>query len=463
MSEFYNLERAAEVLQLSPGEVNSLREQGKIRGFRDGSNWKFNREDVENYAFSKAKEKKANPFGLENDLLNENKDDFLTSENEQELPIMTAGSSTFEEFVGSFAELNINQENPPQPVMTDTNFNDDEDGLTLVSDEQTDDLMLDDGIIPLAGESERPADVLDLTEEKPKSDSGIHLAGDSAISLLDGSSGSGIDLTKSDSGNRIFDDDDMVIGGSGSGSGINLAGESGISLLDAAADSGFSLGEEAGGSDAILRLSPDDDIISLTDDEVDPDTATEFSTEGDFQLQADDDLFTTDDSESSSQVIAVEGDFANEIDIFSSIADEPSKPSVSLDKTASTATADSSSSDGDLFGTEDVSFGFGGGSGGGIDLTKGNSGATFEFSGGVDNNAPAGLDDSLSGVAVAPMATPGVQSPQFTSLSIAGLSLMTLFLVVGGTLMFELIRCMWSWSEPFTINSTILSLFGLGK
>ncbi|MDR1492492.1 MAG: helix-turn-helix domain-containing protein [Planctomycetaceae bacterium] len=454
MSEFYNLERAAEVLQLSPGEINSLREQGKLRGFKDGSSWKFNREDVENYAFSKAKEKKSSPFGLEleNDLLNKNEEDFLTSENEQEFPTIMAGSSTFEKYADDLINLNINHKNSTQAVTPDANFNneDEEDGLVLV-EEKNDDLILDDGIIPLAEESKKSADILELTEETSKPDSGIHLSGDSAISLLGGSSDSGVDLINSDVEHRIFDDDDVVIGGSGSGSGINLAGESGISLLDAAADSGFSLGEEAGGSDAILRLSPNDDIISLTDDEVDPDTATEFSAEGDFQLQADDDLFTTDDSESSSQVIPVEGDFADEIDIFSSVAAESSKPS------SATSTRDdpfASSMDSSDLGGNDPLGGFG-------DNTASPFG--FDAGSGIDNPAvPSGLDDSFSG-AVASTATPGIQSPQFTGLSIAGLSLMALFLIVGGTLMFELIRCMWSWSEPFTINSTILSLFGLGK
>jgi hypothetical protein len=453
MSEFYNLEKAADVLQLSPGEVNSLREQGKIRGFKDGSSWKFNREDIENYAFSKAKEKKANPFGVENDLLNENEDDFLTSENEPELPAMMAGSSTFEEFADSLVGWN---ENMPQAVMPDTNFgNEEDDGLTLV-EEKTDDLTLeDDGIIPLAGELEKPKNILEPAKDKP--DSGIHLSGDSAISLLGGNSGSGIDLAKSDSDHRIFDDDDVVIGGSGSGSGINLAGESGISLLDAAVDSGFALGEEAGGSDAILRLSPDDDIISLTDDDMDSDTAAELlSAEGDFQLQADDDLFTTDDSESSSQVIAVEGDFANEIDIFASVSDEPSKPAVSLNKPASAAT---SSAMDDLFiSTADPA------SLGGNPLTDfgGNgSDGSFDVGGFSPTESVGGFGGSSEDVA--PMVTPGIQSPKFTGLSILGLSLMTLFLIFGGTLMFELLRCMWSWSEPFTINSTILSLFGFGK
>ena len=45
--EYYTLERAAEVLKISTGEVNRMREQSQLRAFRDGSNWKFRKEDVE--------------------------------------------------------------------------------------------------------------------------------------------------------------------------------------------------------------------------------------------------------------------------------------------------------------------------------------------------------------------------------------------------------------------------------
>ena len=48
-AEYYNLEKVAEVLSVSTAEVNRLREQSKLRGFRDGANWKFLIEDVHTY------------------------------------------------------------------------------------------------------------------------------------------------------------------------------------------------------------------------------------------------------------------------------------------------------------------------------------------------------------------------------------------------------------------------------
>ena len=48
-AEYYNLEKVAEVLSVPTAEVNRLREQNKLRGFRDGSNWKFLKEEVHTY------------------------------------------------------------------------------------------------------------------------------------------------------------------------------------------------------------------------------------------------------------------------------------------------------------------------------------------------------------------------------------------------------------------------------
>ena len=49
VAEYYNLEKVAEVLSVSAAEVNRLREQGKLRGLRDGNTWKFFKEEVHTY------------------------------------------------------------------------------------------------------------------------------------------------------------------------------------------------------------------------------------------------------------------------------------------------------------------------------------------------------------------------------------------------------------------------------
>ena len=47
---FHNLEEAAKLLNISPDKLGAMRENGEIRGFRDGSTWKFKTSEVEQLA-----------------------------------------------------------------------------------------------------------------------------------------------------------------------------------------------------------------------------------------------------------------------------------------------------------------------------------------------------------------------------------------------------------------------------
>ncbi|MEO2049677.1 MAG: helix-turn-helix domain-containing protein, partial [Pirellulales bacterium] len=46
-TKFIQLEEAAEILGISPEKLLQMREQNEIRGFRDGSNWKFKAEELD--------------------------------------------------------------------------------------------------------------------------------------------------------------------------------------------------------------------------------------------------------------------------------------------------------------------------------------------------------------------------------------------------------------------------------
>ncbi|MCL2622782.1 MAG: helix-turn-helix domain-containing protein [Planctomycetaceae bacterium] len=445
MSDYYDLEKTAEILKLTPAEVNRLREKGEIQGFRDGSNWKFKRDVIDNYYVTLTQKKKSAPF-VPFDLTGEGEEeDLLSSEDELELPTMMADSASFAQFGEGFLSLSDGQTGGVNAA-SDANL---DDGLLLVDDKKHDALALSDGaskpqeqkieIFAIQGEN-------DISGMNAGSGSGLNLGSDSGISII-GGSGSGIDLAGSD---RIFDDDDVVIGGSSSG--LNLGGDSGISLLDAAAESGFSLGAAAGGSDAILELAPEDDILALIDGDVDPDTATVLGAEDDFQLQADDDLFLTDDSESSSQVIAIEGDLANEISDFA-FTDEFSEVSVAPagdDDLLFASEADTGITFTEVAPDAENLFG-------GFDPTANQGG--FADADDISGGFGAGTVDPAA--ATVPTAVTGSHPiPKFTGLSVTVLAVLILVMTVGGSLMFELVRCIWSWSEPFTINSSILGLFG---
>ena len=450
MSDYYSLEKAAEILKLTPAEVNRLREKGEIQGYKDGSNWKFKPEVIDNYYITLTQKKSGpvSPFSSPGD-----DEDLLSSEDEQELPTMMADSASFAQFGDGLMSLNESHADNVGAA-TDANL---DDGLALINDENLDDLVLSDS--PLQPQVTKPDEKIEIFAIQGEngspgvsadSGSGLNLGDDSGISLV-GSSGSGVDLAGSD---KIFDDDDVVIGGSSSG--LNLGGDSGISLLDAAAESDFSLGAAAGGSDAILELAPEDDILALIDEEVDPDTATVLGTEDDFQLQADDDIFMTDDSESSSQVIAIEGDLASDLDNFN-FTDDLGEATVASDAGGDDllfSSDDSPAVTGDIF-TE---------TGSGIDSAFGGFDASSDFGdmGGLGSADAVGFGTETAAAAVTPSAvvTPGSNEPKFTGLSVTALFIMVLIMAVGGSLMFELIRSIWSWSEPFTINSSILGLFG---
>ena len=74
---YYNLQKAADTLGLSSGDVNRLREQGKLRAFRDGADWKFRKEDVDKYLANMIKERSgANAESAAPDAPQVSSDDF---------------------------------------------------------------------------------------------------------------------------------------------------------------------------------------------------------------------------------------------------------------------------------------------------------------------------------------------------------------------------------------------------
>ncbi|MCA9223184.1 MAG: helix-turn-helix domain-containing protein [Pirellulaceae bacterium] len=122
--------------------------------------------------------------------------------------------------------------------------------------------------------------------------------------------GSGIMALGDDDELSLSDDDDLVLGGSGTGSDVSLSAvDSGINLT-APVDSGLSLEDDepldlGGSSISSLELPEDDDIIALDSEEVGPDETTQLKQDEEFLLSPSDEM-TGDESDSGSQVIALE-------------------------------------------------------------------------------------------------------------------------------------------------------------
>ncbi len=162
--QFYNTQKAAEVLGVKPADVNHLREQNKLHGYRDGADWKFKADDVQNYLAEQIKSKHAPASGDE--------DEELVLGGTQ---VPASGGSDLElsDFALAGSDINLGSETTQPGSGSDLELD-----LTLDQD-----VTLEDSDIALA------------SEEKAEG---------------------GSDLDVSDS---VLDSEDLVLGGSGAGSG----------------------------------------------------------------------------------------------------------------------------------------------------------------------------------------------------------------------------------------------------
>ena len=280
--QFYNLQKTAEVLGIASADVNQLREQRKLHGYRSGSDWKFKVEDVESLLAERIKEKGAAARETPDDEREDAdalEDNIRLDESDPDASGTAIGQSG-DSVDASESDIQLaDSEVAPDAAPSDSEVQDADDDsefdLDLTIDE---DIVMEDSQFSLAGE-----------------ESGTDRA----------SSASEVDLA---SEGEVLDDDDLVLGGgsdSGSGSDITIAGDSGISLVDPN-DSGLSLEEpvELSGDSEALELD-EDDMLTLSD--------------GTDDLPGDDDFLLTpmedagdEGDESGSQVIALDTEEGDE-------------------------------------------------------------------------------------------------------------------------------------------------------
>ncbi|MDR0336919.1 MAG: helix-turn-helix domain-containing protein [Planctomycetaceae bacterium] len=384
-SEYYSLEKAAEVLALPTAEVNRLREKNQLRAFRDGSSWKFRKVDVDNYLAESIKNRgKTEKSASESDF------DLLSMDDEEESPTLLADLPSFDSLMEdglSFGDEMIDAAPAAQSTSKITlgkNVSDQDSDLSLADD----DLMLSSDDLVLSEDSDILPDSIRSSVSEP--------------------SASDIDLAA---------DNDLVLDGSGSSGQLDLAGDSGLSLLDVA-DNIDLQPVEKGGSDVQLELDDDDDILSLVDDQlmVEKTSTIAIPIEDDFQLTPDAGFISADDSESASQVIALDEDnmfatpggssgFGTEMPFAPAtpIAEESSQPGIGLDAAPFAA-------------------------------------------GPTDFNVRS------------PEIVPHTTEITYTVGHIVWIVLATIFLIFPGMMIMDLIIHIWSWGEPFVINSSIMDL-----
>ncbi len=366
--KYLNTSQAAEKLGVSEDAVAKMRENRELHGYRDGANWKFKVEDIEKLASKPAATDE--PAAPEDDT-----GDVLLSE--VELGQSDAGASGTVIGMGAPG------------------------GASAGSD------LHKAGGKPAAAQSEDVDSKVSQFED-------LDLTLDEDLTLEDSAIGTGDDAKGSQSGVDL-DDDDMVLGGSGSGSDITLGGDSGISLVDPA-DSGLSLEEplDLGSGEESLELGEDDMVV--LDDESQPEAGMGSRTDDDFLLTPLEDE-SDEDSESGSQVIALDTE-----------GDESATMVASTSNASMAAMLDEDLSAGGGMGIEDAGMG-----------------------------APLGAQpgDLAAG---APLMQPAAALPEapWSVWSVVALVLCVLVLVFCGMFTYDLMRNMWAWEGAYEVNSSVM-------
>ena len=443
-TKFIQLEEAAKLLGIAPDALNEMRERNEVRGFRDGTNWKFKSEDLD-----RVKEDMASggsEVNLGDEAPGEGGDSVLLSERELGGSEVIGSSTIIGEpsgegggdsdlslgegdFGGSDVELIGDSMVKGSDVKLAANSDGiDDAGSEIALDAVTPDAGSD---LELSFEEDSSLDLDldddDLTNAGTSIGDDLSLAGTSDLSLGDaeeltlGEGGSDAGSEIDEGGSRIDlieDDDDLVLGGTGSD--VIGASDSGISLADPA-DSGLSLESEPlelGGSaigDESLVLG-EDDMISLGDDS-DLGAATQLKSEDDFLLTPLDDA-GGDDSESGSQVIALDD------------------ASLGFDQSAATLLDEGGSAAMAML-EEDLSE---------ADTMIGIGGA-------------AAIVGGAAQVSPGAVMMPAIPDAPYSIWNVLSMLVCIIVLCFGGMLIYDVVRQIWSWEGAHPISSGLMDTF----
>lgn len=428
-TKFLTLEEAAQKLGISADDLTALRERHEVHGYRDGSSWKFKVDEIDRYASERAAEAASSDSG---ELLDVPDDDADSAD------VMLVSEEALGESDPSTSSTIIGRPGTGQdPGASDIRI--------VTGDEPDSDVKLvpdpdspgNSGVrlapdVDDSSEAEAPAagsesglelaeDSIDLDletdipilEEESSSEAGAD-AEDDALSLVGEYAIADDSSSEADSASEIQlgaepdaeSDDEFVL--EGTGSDVTLgAGDSGISLADPA-DSGISLAdplELGGGEVEPLDLAAADDesdfeLSSDSDSEAVAEAVSDSSSDDDFLLTPLEEVSEGDSDDSGSQVIALD-----ESDEFGASA------AAALEEGA------------DMVSLEDE-----------------------------------GVDTAVAMDAGAAMAPRMVPEAQYTGLQVTGLAFGTLLMLICFMFMFDLLLNMWSWDEPFALNSTLMDL-----
>ena len=441
---FHSLDEAAKILNVSPEQLGAMRENGEIRGFRDGSTWKFKVSEIEQMAGQSSDDESS-------ELRFQDEDDDVTMLGEA--PDLAAMLEVVDDDSESSADLgaaasllvdDVRDKSGASVIANDSAASHESD--LVLADESSasvdDANVLDDSELLL--QEEGGTGEINVSEEESELDFDSNELDDSSSDL---------DLSDDD---FALSDDDLVLSTSDSAGNSDItlgSGDSGINL-GSPADSGISLDEEplelAGGSSSALGLPEDsalslgegdDDVLDLMVGSGEADDLLSDSDSEDFaNLQKDDEFLLSpsdegfgDSSDSGSQVIALSDSQAFDEDAATMIGD----PMFEEDPM-----------DAGMLLTEDDAM-----------QPVDDMGVGLGAEVGDQTYAAAG---AFGGQEV----LPPVQAVEadYSFWNISGLFIVLSLLVLTGVSMIDVARNMWSWQEPYPVSNSVQNLFvGLFK
>lgn len=389
--KYYNSAETAKLLGKTVDEVKQMLERRELHGYRDGADWKFKVEDIDRLA-------KHSPSASDDDV-----GDVLLSE--VELGQSDPGLS------GTVIGLNAAGR---LAVDSDVHLGESDLALSALNDEST-------------ATAKRNA-AKDAKPAKP-TDSSLLLGDDLTLgesSVVIGSKTAGGSSSMIDISGKGMDDDDLVLGGSGSGSDVTLGADSGISLIDPS-DSGFSLETPVSlgpAAEESLELGEADMVVAGEGS----DSTAALKTDDEFLLTPLEESIDVDGSASDSQVIALDSDDSG---VVSGAASGVSMAAM-LDE--------------DLSGQQPLDM---------AGMAAAPLVASPLLAAQPTSLVEGGVIQSVGSVGEAP----------YTGWQIAGLAVCTTLLFLGGMMMYDLMRSMWAFEQPNAVSSglmnTVLGWIGL--
>jgi len=369
-TEYYNLEKAAEVLSISPAEVNGLREQGKLRGFRDGGTWKFFKEEVDARLAEKIKARSGANGGHK-----PGDSDFDLKD--------IASSSSFDVLMEEAALPDDSDLVSVAPIRPSSDLDlaalDQDDELSLAEETQISSL-----VVPKKAKPAMVVEPSSIVVQAEEDSSALLLASEGEVDVLE--------------------DEASILEAGSSSPQLGLAGDSGFDVLVA--------GEE--------------ESVLLVDDER---TETVGGVAQEFELEPSPNMLADDDSESSSQVIA--------IDAFSELGQEG-------------APFEQQEQQDDGFGS--------------IDFTGFDSGIQQAPAAGND---PFGTGGDAFAAPIAAVSPPKAAAPaeEYSTGVLVSMVFALVVMLLTGVMLIDNMVHMWSWGEPFILNSILMDaisgVFGL--